>query len=218
MLRINGLDTPFAYRDLIDVVEAAGDRIDLVMLPKAGPPRDVAFVDTLLTQIEASRLPRRIGIEAQIETAAGFLYAREIAQCLAAAGGADLRPRRLLGIDADAVVVASANSTSTTTLYPGPSLARRDAHHCGGGARQRPARHGRPFRGVQGRRRLRTLLPHRARHGLRRQAVHPSGAARRGQLASSCPTADEVAHAERVVQAYEQAAAEGRGAASLDGR
>ena len=36
MLRINGLDTPFAYRDVIEVVEAAGDRIDLVMLPKAG--------------------------------------------------------------------------------------------------------------------------------------------------------------------------------------
>ena len=53
MLRINGLDTPFAYRDLIEVVEAAGDRLDLIMLPKAGSDRDVAFVDTLLTQIES---------------------------------------------------------------------------------------------------------------------------------------------------------------------
>ncbi len=74
MLRINGLDTPFAYRDLIEVVEAAGDRIDLIMLPKAGLAKDVAFVDTLLTPDRgASRLPRRIGIEAQIETAAGFV-------------------------------------------------------------------------------------------------------------------------------------------------
>ena len=75
MFRINGLDTPFAYRDLVDVVEAAGDRIDIVMIPKVGSARDVAFVDTLLTQIETNiRLTRAIGIEAQIETASGFLY------------------------------------------------------------------------------------------------------------------------------------------------
>ena len=43
MLRVNGLDTPYAYRDVVDVVEAAGDRIDLVMLPKAGSAQDVAF-------------------------------------------------------------------------------------------------------------------------------------------------------------------------------
>src|SRR5262245_5010676 len=53
VVRINGLDTPFAYRDLVEVVEAAGDRIDVIMLPKAGSARDVEFVDTLLTQIEA---------------------------------------------------------------------------------------------------------------------------------------------------------------------
>ena len=79
--RINGLDTPFAYRDLIEVVEGAGDRLDLVMLPKANLPQDVVFVCTLLTQIEMSRgFTRRIGIEAQIESAKGFLWAREIAQ------------------------------------------------------------------------------------------------------------------------------------------
>src|SRR5438034_241735 len=47
MMRMNGLDTPFAYRDLVDVIEAAGDRIDLVMVPKVGSPADVAFVATL---------------------------------------------------------------------------------------------------------------------------------------------------------------------------
>src|SRR5687767_14646236 len=40
MLRINGLDTPYAYRDLVEVVEDAGDRIDVVMLPKAGGAGD----------------------------------------------------------------------------------------------------------------------------------------------------------------------------------
>ena len=80
IVRINALDTPYTYRDLVDVVEAAGDHLDLVMLPKAESPVDVVFVDTLLSQIEATRgLGTRIGIEAQIETARGFLYAREIA-------------------------------------------------------------------------------------------------------------------------------------------
>ena len=54
MVRINGLDGPFAYRDLIEIVEAAGDRLDLIMIPKVGSPRDVVFVDMLLSQIEAS--------------------------------------------------------------------------------------------------------------------------------------------------------------------
>ena len=80
VLRINALDTPYAYRDLVDVVEDAGDRIDVVMLPKAGGAGDIAFVDRLLTQIESHRgYTHRIGIEAQIESAQGFLYVREIA-------------------------------------------------------------------------------------------------------------------------------------------
>jgi citrate lyase beta subunit len=53
--RINGLDTPFAYRDLIEVVEAVGERIDLVMVPKVSGPEDVAFVDRLLTQVALAR-------------------------------------------------------------------------------------------------------------------------------------------------------------------
>ena len=79
--RINGLDTGFAYRDLLEVVEGAGDNLDLVMLPKANLPQDVVFVCMLLTQIEMSRgFTRRIGLEAQIESAKGFLWAREIAE------------------------------------------------------------------------------------------------------------------------------------------
>ena len=74
------------------------------MIPKVGSPRDVVFVDMLLSQIEASiRLPTRIGIEAQIETAAGYLYAREIAGVIASTRSVDLRRRRLRRLDADAV-------------------------------------------------------------------------------------------------------------------
>src|SRR5262249_48724945 len=53
--RINGLDTPFAYRDLIEVIEGTGDRIDVVMMPKANGPQDVRFVSMLLTQIEQAK-------------------------------------------------------------------------------------------------------------------------------------------------------------------
>lgn len=81
MFRMNSLDTHFAYRDLVEVVEGAGENIDRVMLPKASSPDDICFVDRLLTQIETGRgLRNRIGIEALIENASGFLYAREIAQ------------------------------------------------------------------------------------------------------------------------------------------
>jgi citrate lyase beta subunit len=68
MVRINALNTPHAYRDIVDVFEGAGDRIDLVMLPKAESPHDVAFVATLLSQIEMHRgFGNPVGIEAQIE-------------------------------------------------------------------------------------------------------------------------------------------------------
>ncbi len=81
LIRINALDTPYAYRDLIEVVEAAGDRLDLVIVPKVERAADVAFVDTLLTQIELRQglAVGRIGIEAQIETARGCVNADVIA-------------------------------------------------------------------------------------------------------------------------------------------
>jgi citrate lyase beta subunit len=81
MLRINALDTPFAYRDLIEVVEAAGSQLDVIMLPKANQAADVQFVDTLLSQIELACgfTTGRIGIEAQIETARGCLNVATIA-------------------------------------------------------------------------------------------------------------------------------------------
>jgi citrate lyase subunit beta / citryl-CoA lyase len=73
-VRINGLDTSLAYRDLIEVVEAAGKYIDTIMVPKVRRPEDVYFVDTMLTQIEEYvGIDRKIGIEAQIENAEGLM-------------------------------------------------------------------------------------------------------------------------------------------------
>jgi citrate lyase subunit beta/citryl-CoA lyase len=81
VVRVNATDTPHYYRDLIGVVEQAGDRLDAIMLPKVRTPGDVEMTDKLLTQIELSVAlePGRIGIEAQIEDAAGLIACEAIA-------------------------------------------------------------------------------------------------------------------------------------------
>jgi citrate lyase subunit beta/citryl-CoA lyase len=81
VVRVNGTDTPHYYRDLIDVVEQAGSKLDAIMLPKVRTPGDVEMTDKLLTQIELAHdlEPGRIGIEAQIEDATGLLACEAIA-------------------------------------------------------------------------------------------------------------------------------------------
>ena len=79
-VRINGLDTHYMYRDVVDVVENAGERIDLIMIPKVGTASDVYAVDMLVTQIEAAKgRKKRIGFELIIETALGMANIDEIA-------------------------------------------------------------------------------------------------------------------------------------------
>lgn len=79
-VRINGLDTPFWYRDLVEVLEEAGDRIDQIMIPKVGCAADVYAVDALVSAIEAAKLrQKRISLEVIIETAAGIAHVEEIA-------------------------------------------------------------------------------------------------------------------------------------------
>ena len=73
-VRVNGVDTSWCYRDVVDVVEPAGDRIDSLIVPKVESVGDVHFVDRLLSQIELDRgWPRgRIGLEVLIESAPGL--------------------------------------------------------------------------------------------------------------------------------------------------
>jgi citrate lyase subunit beta / citryl-CoA lyase len=80
-VRVNGTDTPHYYRDLIAVVEQAGEKIDAIMLPKVRTPGDIEMTDKLLIQIELSKgfEVGRIGIEAQIEDATGLLACEAIA-------------------------------------------------------------------------------------------------------------------------------------------
>jgi malyl-CoA/(S)-citramalyl-CoA lyase len=79
-LRINGLDTQYCYRDIVDVVEQSGEWLDTVLVPKAASAGDIHMVATLLTQIEeAVGIEDPIGISALIETASGMLNLDEIA-------------------------------------------------------------------------------------------------------------------------------------------
>jgi len=79
-VRINGLDTEFWYRDVVDILEQAGERIDLFMIPKAGCAADIYAVDALASAIETAKgRAKKVGFEVIIETALGFRNVAEIA-------------------------------------------------------------------------------------------------------------------------------------------
>ncbi len=79
-MRINGLDSPHMYRDLVDILEGPSERLDLVLIPKAGTASDIYAVDMLVTQIEqATGREKRLGLEVMIETAQGMTNISEIA-------------------------------------------------------------------------------------------------------------------------------------------
>ena len=79
-VRINGLDTHYMYRDIIDIMENIGNKIDTILIPKVGSSSDVYMVDCLLTQIESNKnIQNKIGIECLIETALGMSNIKEIA-------------------------------------------------------------------------------------------------------------------------------------------
>jgi citrate lyase subunit beta/citryl-CoA lyase len=217
VVRINGLDTPYAYRDLVDVVEAAGDRLDLVMVPKVSGPRDVAFVETLLSQIEWQRLQRTpIRIEAQIETAAGFLYAREIA-------GASPRLDALIfgpGDYAASMQMPSAGigeHDEHDELYPGHRwhavmhtiVAAARAH----GLRCMDGPYG-AFKDAVGFERSCRIARALGFDG--KQCIHPSQIGPANAIFS--PSEEDVARARALVQAYDAAVASGQGAATHEGR
>ena len=100
-LRINGLDTHYCYRDVVDVVEQAGQHLDSIMIPKAGSGADVQLVATLLTQIEdAMRLPRPDrALRADRDGARDGQLRGDRARLPGADGGDGVRRRRLRGLD-----------------------------------------------------------------------------------------------------------------------
>lgn len=79
-VRINGLDTPFWYRDVVDLLEQASDRLDQIMIPKVGNAMDLYAVDALVTAIERAKGRKKpIAFEVIIESAAGISHVEEIA-------------------------------------------------------------------------------------------------------------------------------------------
>ena len=217
MFRINALDSPLAYRDLVDVVEAAGDHVDVVMIPKAGSARDVQFVDTLLTQIEANiRLTRRIGIEAQIETASGFLHAAEIASA---------SPR----LEA---LIFGAGDFAASMRMPSSAIGEADEHdeiypgHRWHAVMQTIVAASRavdlrcldgPYAGYSDEAGLARACQIALAMGFDgKQCIHPAQLA--AVNATFTPSLEEVTKAAAVLKAYEAAAAAGQGAATHDGR
>jgi malyl-CoA/(S)-citramalyl-CoA lyase len=80
-VRINGLDTPWWYRDVVDLLEHASDRLDQIMIPKVGNGSDLYAVDALVSAVEAAKgRKKRIGFEVIIESAAGIAHVEEIAK------------------------------------------------------------------------------------------------------------------------------------------
>ncbi len=79
-VRINGLDTPYWYRDVVDVLELAGDRLDQILIPKVGCAADVYAVDALVSAVERAKGRKKpISFEVIIESAAGITHVEEIA-------------------------------------------------------------------------------------------------------------------------------------------
>ncbi len=79
-VRINGLDTPYWYRDVVDLLEQAGDRLDQIMIPKVGCAEDVYAVDALVTAVERAKgRSKPVSFEVIIESAAGIAHVEEIA-------------------------------------------------------------------------------------------------------------------------------------------
>jgi citrate lyase subunit beta/citryl-CoA lyase len=213
-VRINGIDTHYMYRDVVDVVEQAGHRLDTVLIPKVGTPSDVYLVDALLTQIEAARgIPHRIGIDVLIETALGMANVEAIAQS----------SRRLEAMHfgvADYAASCRARTVSIGGLnpdYPGDqwhaALSRMVVACRAYGLRAIDGPFG-DFKDPDG-----YILGAKrgAALGIEgKWAIHPSQIALANQVFTPPPA--EVDRARRILVALEEAAREGRGAAQLDGR
>jgi malyl-CoA/(S)-citramalyl-CoA lyase len=226
-VRINGLDTHYCYRDVVDVVEQAGAHIDTILIPKVGRAGDVHMVATLLDQIEtAVGIQRQIGIAVLIETAMGMVNVDEIAMAC---------PERMeamvFGV-ADYAASIQSHTASIGGVDPNYSVLTdgdERERHWGDQWHYPLARiavtcraHGlRPIDGPYGdftdpagylaAARRAAVLGYEGKW-----AIHPSQI----ELANDVftPDAHLVDRTRRIIAAMREAAKEGRGAVSLDGR
>ena len=213
-VRINSLDTHYMYRDLIEIVEEAGDKIDTILVPKAGTGSDVYMVDCLLTQIENNKnIKRKIGIECLIETALGMSNIKEIAKSSGRLealhfGVADYAA----SLRARTIVIGGLNPD-----YPGDQW-----HHgisklvmtCRAyGLRAIDG----PFGDFNDQDAYIASAKRAATIGIEgKWAIHPSQIDLANKVFS--PPESEVNKAKRILEELEKAAKQGKGAAQLDGR
>jgi citrate lyase subunit beta/citryl-CoA lyase len=213
-VRINGLDTHYMYRDVVDVMEQAGDRLHTILVPKVGVPADLYCVETLVTQIEqAQGYERQVGIEALIETALGMANVEAIAAA----------PGRLEALHFGVADYAASNRARTVSIgglnpnYPGDqwhfALSRMIVACRAYGLRPIDG----PFGDYSDPDGFRASARRAAALGCEgKWAIHPSQVELANEVFS--PPAAEVDRARRIIDALREAEAQGRGAASVDGK
>lgn len=228
-VRINGLDTHYMYRDVVDIVEQAGERLDLIMIPKVGTAADVYAVDMMVTQIEdAKGYNKRIGFEHIIETALGMQNISEIAGASkrneslhfgVADYAASTRARTTVigGVNKNYAVLTDPDSDKNRETHWGDmwhyALARMVVAARANGLRPIDGPFG-DFHDVDG---YRSAAYRAAVLGCEgKWAIHPSQIALANEVMS--PSEAEITKAERILKAMAEAEAEGKGAVSLDGR
>lgn len=218
-VRINGLDTHYMYRDVVDIVEQAGHKLDTILIPKVGTPSDVYVVDCLLTQIEvAMGIKEPIGIECLIETALGGANVMAIAQS----------SKRLEALHfgvADYAASMRARTTNIGGLNPDYNCdgALADQWHAAlvnmatacraYGLRAIDGPFG-DFNDPEGYKAAARRVAALGYEG--KWAIHPSQIDLANEIMS--PPEKEVTRAKRVLVALEEAAKAGKGAAQLDGK
>jgi malyl-CoA/(S)-citramalyl-CoA lyase len=228
-LRINGLDTHFMYRDVVDVVEQGGGRLDLIMIPKVGNAADVYAVDMLVTQIEAAKGHKKpIGFELIIESALGMQNVEAVAAASrrneslhfgVADYSASIRARtvNIGGANPDYAILTDAEEGGARHRHWGDmwhfALSRMVVAARANGLRPIDGPFG-DFSDPDG---YRAAARRAAALGCEgKWAIHPSQVALANDAFS--PSAEEVERARRILAAMEEAQRSGRGAVALDGR
>ena len=213
-VRINGLDTRYMYRDLVDVMEQAGDKLDMILVPKVGVPADLYMVEAMINQIEiAMGFQNRVGLEALIETALGMANVEAIAAA----------PGRLEALHFGVADYAASNRARTVSIgglnpdYPGDqwhfALSRMTVACRAYGLRAIDGPFGDfsdPDGYLAGAKRAAAL-------GIEgKWAIHPSQITLANQVFS--PPEKEVDRARKIIVALKEAEDQGKGAAALDGK
>ena len=228
-IRINGLDTHYMYRDVVDIVEQAGERLDLIMIPKVGTAADVYAVDMMVTQIEdAKGYKKRIGFEHIIETALGMQNVSEIAAASkrneslhfgVADYAASTRARTTIigGVNPDYSVLTDPAQDGSRNVHWGDmwhyALARMVVAARANGLRPIDG----PFGDFQDADGYRAAAKRAAVLGCEgKWAIHPSQISLANEVMS--PSEADITRANRILDAMAEAEASGKGAVSLDGR